>query len=276
MVRDRRRDSRGHAASRRRGTLRIYLGAAPGVGKTFAMLDEGRRRRERGTDVVVGFVETHGRPERPSRSATSSRPRRRDRAPRRDFEEMDLDAVLRRRPSVALVDELAHTNVPGSPPREAMAGRRGAPRRRHRRDLDGQHPAPRIAQRRRRADHRGPPAGDRARRRGAGGRPDRAGRHDARRAAPAHGPRQHLRRRQDRRGARQLLPARATSRHSASWRCCGSPTRSTTRSTTTAPATASPTPGRPASVWSWPSPAHRAPITSSAAAARIAQRPRVS
>ena len=97
-----------------RGRLRIYLGAAPGVGKTFAMLDEGWRRKGRGTDVVVGFVETHNRPR------TAAQIRNLEVVPRttrsyRDttFEEMDLDAVLARHPTVALVDELAHTNVPG-------------------------------------------------------------------------------------------------------------------------------------------------------------------
>ena len=98
-----------------RGTLRIYLGAAPGVGKTFAMLNEGRRRRDRGTDVVVGVVETHGR------EKTAAQIGDLEVVPRRTvdyrdatFEEMDVDAVLARRPGVALVDELAHTNVPGS------------------------------------------------------------------------------------------------------------------------------------------------------------------
>ena len=97
------------------GPFRIYLGAAPGVGKTYAMLSEGRRRRRRGEDVVAGFVESYGRPlteelinglEVIPRKAAGYRGRR--------LEEMDLDAVLRRRPEVALVDELAHTNVPGS------------------------------------------------------------------------------------------------------------------------------------------------------------------
>jgi two-component system sensor histidine kinase KdpD len=98
-----------------RGKLRVYLGAAPGVGKTYAMLGEAHRRLDRGTDVAVGFVETHGRrytaelldgleiiPRRtlPYRGTT--------------FEEMDVDAVIARHPKVALVDELAHTNVPGS------------------------------------------------------------------------------------------------------------------------------------------------------------------
>jgi two-component system, OmpR family, sensor histidine kinase KdpD len=99
----------------RRGTLRIYLGAAPGVGKTFAMLSEGRRRRERGTDVVVGFVETHGREKTAEQIGDLEVvPRRKMEYRGAAFEEMDLDAILARRPEVALVDELAHTNVPGS------------------------------------------------------------------------------------------------------------------------------------------------------------------
>ncbi|KQY58664.1 histidine kinase [Aeromicrobium sp. Root495] len=97
-----------------RGSLRVYLGAAPGVGKTFAMLDEGSRRAARGTDVVVGIVETHGRPR------TTERLEGLEVVPRRAVEhrgttqhEMDLEAVLRRAPDVCLVDELAHSNVPG-------------------------------------------------------------------------------------------------------------------------------------------------------------------
>ena len=97
------------------GELRVYLGAAPGVGKTYKMLEEGHRRAERGTDVVVGLVETHGRPH------TAALVEGLEVVPRRTlvhrgatFEEMDVDAVLARRPAVALVDELAHTNVPGS------------------------------------------------------------------------------------------------------------------------------------------------------------------
>ncbi len=98
-----------------RGTLRIYLGAAPGVGKTFAMLGEGRRRAERGTDVVVGYVETHGRPKTAEQiGGLEIVQRRRIEYRGSTFEEMDLDAILARRPEVALVDELAHTNVAGS------------------------------------------------------------------------------------------------------------------------------------------------------------------
>jgi two-component system sensor histidine kinase KdpD len=98
-----------------RGNLRIYLGAAPGVGKTYAMLNEGWRRATRGTDCVVGFVETHGR------ANTQAQVRDLEVVPRRrieyrgiEFEEMDVDAIIERAPKVALVDELAHTNVPGS------------------------------------------------------------------------------------------------------------------------------------------------------------------
>jgi len=98
-----------------RGQLRLYLGAAPGVGKTFAMLNEGRRRHERGTDVVVGIVETHGR----ARTAEQLGdleivPLRKVHYRDVDFDEMDVDAVLARRPDVVLVDELAHMNIPGS------------------------------------------------------------------------------------------------------------------------------------------------------------------
>jgi two-component system sensor histidine kinase KdpD len=98
-----------------RGRLRVYLGAAPGVGKTYAMLDEGHRRRERGTDVVVGYVETHGRP-RTERAVEGLEvvPRRSIEYRGTTMEEMDLEAVLERAPAVVLVDELAHTNVPGS------------------------------------------------------------------------------------------------------------------------------------------------------------------
>ncbi|TGN76744.1 sensor histidine kinase KdpD [Streptomyces bauhiniae] len=98
-----------------RGKLRIYLGAAPGVGKTYAMLAEAHRRLERGTDCVVAYVEHHGRPRTETLlHGLEQVPRRRLEHRGAWFEEMDVDAVLRRAPAVALVDELAHTNVPGS------------------------------------------------------------------------------------------------------------------------------------------------------------------
>ncbi|WSQ23584.1 ATP-binding protein [Streptomyces zaomyceticus] len=98
----------------RPGTLKVFLGAAPGVGKTYRMLDEGRRRAARGTDVVVGYVECHGRPHTEAMLdglEVLDRARREYRG--RTYPEIDLDAVLRRRPDVVLVDELAHSNVPG-------------------------------------------------------------------------------------------------------------------------------------------------------------------
>lgn len=102
-------------AQPRRGKLRIYLGAAPGVGKTYAVLSEAHRRIERGTDVVVGFVEHHDRPRTEVMLHGLEQLPRREVAHRgATFTEMDTDAVLARRPVVAVVDELAHTNAPGS------------------------------------------------------------------------------------------------------------------------------------------------------------------
>ncbi|MER6355993.1 sensor histidine kinase KdpD [Streptomyces sp. NPDC001634] len=98
-----------------RGRLRIYLGAAPGVGKTYAMLSEAHRRIERGTDCVVAFVEHHHRPRTEVMLHGLEQVPRRELAYRGGvFTEMDVDAVLARRPQVALVDELPHTNIPGS------------------------------------------------------------------------------------------------------------------------------------------------------------------
>lgn len=99
-----------------RGRLRVYVGMAPGVGKTYRMLEEGHRRADRGTDVVVGFVETHGR----ARTAAllgglEVIPRLRIDYRGVVVEELDTDAAIARRPTVALIDELAHSNVPGSP-----------------------------------------------------------------------------------------------------------------------------------------------------------------
>src|SRR5579875_720253 len=100
---------------KQRGRFKIFLGYAPGVGKTFAMLSEGIRRRSRGEDVVVGVVETHGR------RATMELAQKLEQVPRREidykgtlFAEMDVDAILARMPQVVLIDELAHTNVEGS------------------------------------------------------------------------------------------------------------------------------------------------------------------
>ncbi|MEW9533961.1 DUF4118 domain-containing protein [Microbispora sp. NPDC049125] len=98
-----------------RGRLRVYLGAAPGVGKTYAMLCEGRRAMRRGRDVVVGLVETHGRPHTADLlDGLEVVPRRTTTHRGTTFTELDVDAVLARAPKLALIDELAHTNVPGS------------------------------------------------------------------------------------------------------------------------------------------------------------------
>jgi two-component system, OmpR family, sensor histidine kinase KdpD len=98
-----------------RGHLRIYLGSAAGVGKTYALLSEGHRRAERGADVVVGFAEAHNRPHTAALlDGLEIVPRKELHYRGGTFQEMDLDAVLARRPQIALVDEFAHTNVPGS------------------------------------------------------------------------------------------------------------------------------------------------------------------
>ena len=98
-----------------RGRLKVYLGFAPGVGKTYEMLQEAQRIRRQGVDVVVGVVETHGRAETAALvEGLEPVPRRRVEYREVVLEEMDVDAVLARRPTVVLVDELAHTNAPGS------------------------------------------------------------------------------------------------------------------------------------------------------------------
>jgi two-component system, OmpR family, sensor histidine kinase KdpD len=100
---------------KKRGVFKLFLGYAPGVGKTYSMLSEAIRRKSRGEDVVIGVIETHGR------AATKELAGRLEVVPRRKidykgtlFEEMDVDAILARRPQVALIDELAHTNIDGS------------------------------------------------------------------------------------------------------------------------------------------------------------------
>ena len=102
------------AAQEGRGRLKIFLGAAPGVGKTYEMLTEGAARRRAGIDVVIGVVETHGRAETQALvEGMSVMPRKQIDYQGRALSEMDVDAILERRPQLALVDELAHTNAPG-------------------------------------------------------------------------------------------------------------------------------------------------------------------
>jgi two-component system sensor histidine kinase KdpD len=98
-----------------KGTLKLFLGYAPGVGKTYGMLSEAIRRHSRGEDVAVGVVETHGRKSIAELAAQlETVPRRKIDYKGTVFEEMDIDGILRRHPQVVLVDELAHTNIPGS------------------------------------------------------------------------------------------------------------------------------------------------------------------
>lgn len=100
---------------KKQGIFKLFLGYAPGVGKTYNMLSEGIRRKSRGEDVVVGLVETHGRKGVVDLSAKlEAVPRRMMDYKGASFEEMDVDAILARQPQVALIDELAHTNVEGS------------------------------------------------------------------------------------------------------------------------------------------------------------------
>ena len=103
------------AEGQKRGRFKVFLGYAPGVGKTFSMLSEAVRRKSRGEDVVIGIVETHGR------SRTAELAAQLEAVPRKQieykgtlFEEMDVDAILARKPEVVLIDELAHTNIEGT------------------------------------------------------------------------------------------------------------------------------------------------------------------
>jgi two-component system sensor histidine kinase KdpD len=102
-------------SSNSRGIFKLFLGYAPGVGKTYSMLSEAIRRKSRGEDVVIGIIETHGRKGIQELAAQlEAVPRKQIDYKGTPFEEMDIDAILARRPGVVLVDELAHTNIPGS------------------------------------------------------------------------------------------------------------------------------------------------------------------
>jgi two-component system sensor histidine kinase KdpD len=107
--------TRDAAQGRKRAPLRVYLGAAPGVGKTYAMLGEGQRRKARGSDIVVGVAETYDRPRTKAMlEGLEIFPPKRLEYRGATFDEMDPEGLVRRAPEVVLVDELAHTNVPGS------------------------------------------------------------------------------------------------------------------------------------------------------------------
>ncbi len=121
------------ASRESRGKLKIFIGAAPGVGKTYSMLRAAQARKKEGVDVVVGIVETH------QRSETETLLQDIEIIPRQvidyrgiAFQEMDLDAILRRSPKLVLVDELAHSNIPGARHPEALSGCRRTAGCRHR------------------------------------------------------------------------------------------------------------------------------------------------
>jgi two-component system sensor histidine kinase KdpD len=99
----------------RRGKHKIFIGMAPGVGKTFRMLEEGYRLKSEGIDVVIGLLETHGRKETAAKAeGLEIVPKKQMLRGEKNLNEMDTDAVIERRPQLALIDELAHTKIPGS------------------------------------------------------------------------------------------------------------------------------------------------------------------
>ena len=202
---------RADEARQARGKLKVFFGAAAGVGKTYAMLEAARARQAAGVDVVIGWVETHGRAE------TEALLPGLERLPPRTVEyrgatlrEFDLDAALARRPALILVDELAHTNAPGSRHAKRWQDVDGAPRRRDRRLHHPERPAPREPERRRRARHRGAHARDGPGLDPRGGRRGRAGRSPARRPDPAAQGREGLRPGAGRGGRPEASSGRAT------------------------------------------------------------------
>ena len=117
-----------------RAKLRVYIGAAPGVGKTYSMLEDARALKKRGVDVVIGLVETYGRADTEAQLGDLEIvPRRKIPYKGVELEEMDVDAILARKPQLCVVDELAHTNVPGSRHEKRYQDVLRAARRRHQR-----------------------------------------------------------------------------------------------------------------------------------------------
>ena len=189
-----------------RGRLKVYLGSAAGVGKTYAMLREGQRLKKQGVDVVIGFVETHGRAETQEQIGDL------EIIPPRIIEyrgvklrEMDLDAILARRPTVCLVDELAHTNVPGSKHAKRYQDVEELLHRGHSCDHNREHPALREPLRRDRAGHRREGQGALPRPRPGRSRPDRQRRRLGRRPDRTAQDRQDLPPGTDQHLARELL-----------------------------------------------------------------------
>ena len=221
-------------ARARRGRLKIFFGASAGVGKTYAMLTAARAAQAQGAAIVVGVVETHGRAE--TEAMARDLPRLPLKAvPYRDrmLQEFDLDAALawtKTHPEpLLLLDELAHSNAPRFASSQALAGRGGTARRRHRRLVDDERAAPGEPERHRWRHHRHPRVGDRARPALRRGRRGRGGRPAARRAAGAAEGRQGLPARSRPSGRQRTSSARATCWRCANWRCAAPPTASTTR-----------------------------------------------
>ncbi len=234
----------------RAGRLKVFLGAAPGVGKTYRMLDEGRRRADRGADVVVAFVECHHRPRTEEMlDGLEIVPRTRRGYRGADFPEMDLDAVLARAPEVALVDELAAHQRARRAAREALAGRGGAAAGRHRR---GHHASTCSTLNRSTTWSSGSPASRSARRCPTrwSAAPTRSSWWTCppRRCAAGWPTATSTRRRRSTRRSRTTSGS-ATSPRCGSWRCCGWPAGSTRPCSATGPSTASSGCGRPGSGW---------------------------
>ncbi len=193
-----------------RGKLRLYLGAAPGVGKTYAMLNEGWRRKERGTDVVDRLGPgARPPPDRRPDPRSGDLPAPDSRVPWPDLRGDGRRRICwRASQSWCWSTSWPTPTCPGSKHAKRWQDVEDLLDAGHQRDLHRQSPAPRVAQRRGRADHRGDPAGDGPRPGGAGRRPDGAGRHGPRGAAPTTGPRQRLPPGTHRRRPRELLPHR--------------------------------------------------------------------
>ena len=192
-----------------RGRLKIFLGAAPGVGKTYEMLASAQAKREDGVDVVIGVVETHGRAETQALVARlRGDPAAPDRLPGPDARGDGPRRHPRPPPGARPRRRARPHQRAREPPPQALPRRRGAARRRHRRLHHRQHPARREPQRRRRADHPHPGARDRARLDHRPRRRHRGRRHHPRRPDPAAEGRQGLRPRDRRPRARPLLLAR--------------------------------------------------------------------
>ncbi len=125
-----------------RGKLTVFLGAAAGVGKTYAMLEAAHDRLREGIDIVIGWVETHGRQETEKLAEGLARiPAKALEYRDKTLSEMDIDAILERKPQLVLVDELAHANIPGSRTCTALSGCRGASEGRHQCLHDAEYPA---------------------------------------------------------------------------------------------------------------------------------------